>query len=133
MGGRGASSQSSKGGRGVRSLTDKRLASEIDRLGKVMEETSQAHVAYLQRRGGSKDDSDRYREAQARHSALMNESMRRLQQKAARNAAASTAKPKPAHTFVNGFGEATSRMISSPTYERAQRRTEKDVLRNMGY
>ncbi len=47
MGGRGASSQSSKASRGVRSLADKRLVSEIDRLGKVMEETAQAHVAYL--------------------------------------------------------------------------------------
>lgn len=132
MGGRGAMSQSSKAGVGVRSLTDKRLASEIDRLGKVMEETAQAHVAYLQRRGGSKADSDRHRKAAARYSALMNESMRRLQSKPARNAVASTAKPKPAHTFVNGFGEATSRKISTQTYERAQRRLEKDVLRNMG-
>ena len=62
----------------------------------------------------------------------MNESMRRLQSKPARNAVASTAKPKPAHTFVNGFEEATSRKISTQTYERAQRRLEKDVLRNMG-
>lgn len=132
MGGRGARSQSSRAG-GVSSLTDRQLSSEVDRLGKVMEETAHAHVAFLQGFGGSKAESDRYREAQARHSALMDESMRRLRSKAARNAAASTAKPKPAHTFVNGFGEATSRMISSPTYERAQRRTEKDVLRNMGY
>lgn len=114
---------------GGRSLTDRQLASEIDRLGKVMEETAQAHVAYLQRRGGSKADSDRYRKAQARYSELQNESMRRLQANAARN----TAKPKSAHTFVNGFGEATSRKISTQTYERAQRRLEKDVLRNMGY
>ncbi len=133
MGGRGASSQNSKASRGgVRSLTEKRLASEIDRLGKVMEETAQEHVAYLQRLGGSKADSDRHRKAAARYSALMNESMRRLQSKPARNAVASTAKPKPAHTFVNGFGEATSRKISTQTYERAQRRLEKDVLRNMG-
>lgn len=114
-------------------MTDKRLASEIDRLGKVMEETAQAHVAYLQRRGGSKADSERYRKAQARYSELQIESMRRIQAKPARNAVASTAKSKPVHTFVNGFGEATSRKISTQTYERAQRRLEKDVLRNMGY
>lgn len=132
MGGRGASSQSSKvsrGGGGVSSLTDRQLTSEIDRLGKVMEKTAQAHVAYLQRRGGSKADSDRYRKAQARYSELQNESMRRLQANTARK----TAKPKPAHTFVNGYGEATSRKISTQTYERAQRRLEKDVLRNMGH
>lgn len=133
MGGRGASSQSSKASRGGRSLTDRQLTSEISRLGKVMEETAQAHVAYLQRRGGSKADSDRYRKAQARYSELQNESMRRLQANAARKAAASTVKPKPAHTFVNGFGEATSRYITTGTYERARKRAEKAVLRNMGY
>lgn len=134
MGGRGASSQSSKASRGgVSSLTDRQLTSEISRLGKVMEETAQAHVAYMQRWGGSKADSDRYRKAQARYSELQNESMRRLQSKAARNAAASTAKPKPAHTFVNSFGEATSRYITTGTYERARKRAEKAVLRNMGY
>jgi len=134
MGGRGASSQSSKASRGgVSSLTDRQLTSEISRLGKVMEETAQAHVAYMQRWGGSKADSDRYRKAQARYSELQNESMRRLQSKAARKAATSAAKPKPAHTFVNGFGEATSRYITTGTYERARKRAEKDVLRNMGY
>lgn len=134
MGGRGASSQSSKASRGgVSSLTDRQLTSEISRLGKVMEETAQSHVAYMQRRGGSKADSDRYRKAQASYSELQNESMRRLQSKAARNAAASTAKPKPARTFVNGFGEATSRYVTTTTYERARKRAEKDVLRNMGY
>lgn len=121
---------------GGRSLTDRQLTSEIDRLSKVMEETAQAHVAYLQRRGGSKADSDRYRKAQARYSELQNERMRRLQANAARKAATNTAKPKSAHTFVNGFGEATHRYITTTTYERALKRTEKDVqkrLRNMGY
>lgn len=118
---------------GGRSLTDRQLASEIDRLGKVMGETAQAHVAYLQRRGGSKADSDRYRKAQARYSELQNESMRRLQANAARKSATSAAKPKPAHTFVNGFGEATSRYVTTGTYERARKRAEKAVLRNMGY
>lgn len=98
-----------------------------------MEETAQEHVAYLQRLGGSKADTVRHRKAAARYSALMNESMRRLQSKPARNAVASTAKPKPAHTFVNGFGEATTRYITSGTYEHARKRAEKDVLRNMGY
>lgn len=51
------------------------------------------------------------------------------------------AKPKPAgpiykaegKTPVNSFGEATSRYITSLSYERWQRRNDKDVLRNMGY
>lgn len=97
-----------------------------------MEETAQSHVAYLQGRGGSKADSDRYRKAQARYSQLQNESMRRLQAKAARNAAANAAKPKPTRTFVNGFGEATHRYITSDTYERAQRRMDKEIQGFMG-
>ena len=118
---------------GLTLFVTRRLASEISRLGKVMEETAQANVAYLQRRGGSKADSDRYRKAQARYSELQNERMRRLQANAVRKAATSAAKPKPAHTFVNGFGEATNRYVTTGTYERARKRAEKAVLRNMGY
>lgn len=36
-------------------------------------------------------------------------------------------------TFVNSYGEATRRYITSGTYERAQKRQSKSVLRNMGY
>jgi hypothetical protein len=97
-----------------------------------MEETAQSHVAYLQGRGGSRADSDRYRKAQARYSELQSESMRRLQAKAARNVAASATRAKPTHTFVNGFGEATSRYITNATYERALRRTEKEVQGFLG-
>ena len=132
MGGRGASSQSSKASRGVGSLTDRQLTSEIDRLGKVMEDTAQAHVAYLQERGGSKAESDRYRSAQKRYSQLQNESLRRLQNAAASKVATSAAKPKPAHTFVNGFGQATHRYITTDTYERAQRRLDKEIFGLLG-
>lgn len=36
------------------------------------------------------------------------------------------------HTFVNSYGEATKRKITTDTYERTQRRIEKAVLINMG-
>ena len=36
-------------------------------------------------------------------------------------------------TFVNSFGEATSREITSLSYKRALERETKAVLRNMGY
>lgn len=36
-------------------------------------------------------------------------------------------------TFVNSFGEATSRDITSASYKRALKRTEKAVLKNLGY
>ena len=35
-------------------------------------------------------------------------------------------------TFVNSFGEATTRNITSSTYERERRRREKAVRRNLG-
>ncbi len=91
-----------------------------------------AHVAFLQGFGGSKAESDRYREAQARRSQLVNERMRRLQAEAARNVAVRAAEQRPARTFVNSFGGATTRYVTSGTYERAIRRTEREVRGFMG-
>ena len=34
-------------------------------------------------------------------------------------------------TFVNNFGEATTRYVTSTTYEKAQKRLEKQVLNNL--
>ena len=34
--------------------------------------------------------------------------------------------------FVNSYGEATDRYITSPSYERALKRQQRDVARNMG-
>ena len=36
-------------------------------------------------------------------------------------------------TFVNSYGEATKRNITTSVYEQAQKRQQKAVLRNMGY
>lgn len=35
-------------------------------------------------------------------------------------------------TFVNSFGEATKREITSKSYKTSQKRIERDVLRNLG-
>ena len=40
---------------------------------------------------------------------------------------------KSNETFVNSYGEATKREITSRTYERAKKRQAKAILRNMGY
>lgn len=40
---------------------------------------------------------------------------------------------RPQKSGVNSFGEATRRVITTSTYERAMKRTEKAALRNMGY
>lgn len=36
-------------------------------------------------------------------------------------------------TFVNSYGEATNREITSATYKRQQTRLQKQILKNMGY
>ena len=97
-----------------------------------MEETAHAHVAFLQGFGGSKAESDRYREAQVMRSQLVNEQTRRLQAETARKAAVRAARERPARAFVNSFGEATTRYVTSGTYERAIRRTEREVQGFMG-
>lgn len=56
----------------------------------------------------------------------------RLQAEASRRAAANAAKPKPARTFINGFGQATHRYITTDTYERAQRRLDKEIFGLLG-
>lgn len=40
---------------------------------------------------------------------------------------------KKKKTFVNSFGEATRRTITTQSYERQRKRRTKSVLRNMGY
>jgi len=40
--------------------------------------------------------------------------------------------PKETRTFINGFGEATNKYITSSTYDRAERRRQKEVLAFMG-
>lgn len=40
---------------------------------------------------------------------------------------------KASKTFVNSYGEATKRNITTQGYEQAQKRQQKAVLRNMGY
>lgn len=37
------------------------------------------------------------------------------------------------HIFSNSFGEATKRYITSQTYEAAQKRQQRAIMRNMGY
>jgi predicted HNH restriction endonuclease len=39
---------------------------------------------------------------------------------------------KQEKTFINGFGEATNKYITSSTYERAEKRRQKEILSFMG-
>ncbi len=55
MGGRGSISS---GGKGFRSMTDEQLDSEIKRLGKVMEDTVDDHVANVDGRRINQDATE---------------------------------------------------------------------------
>lgn len=75
--------------------------------------------------GTTKEGYDKYREAQEEYAELLNLRSDLIQQELA-NA------PKPvveqsAKPYVNGFGEATTREITSPIWERDQRRRAKEV------
>lgn len=55
------------------------------------------------------------------------------QRRAATAAKAAEKQGSASKTFVNSYGKATTRGISATSYEGAQKRQQKAVLRNMGY
>lgn len=56
-----------------------------------------------------------------------NEEISRINAEQARRSAS-----KSSRTFVNSYGEATTRYVTSSTYERAQKRLKSDVERFIG-
>lgn len=149
MGGRGGSSASaaasrkatSTAGSSVAKMSDEQLdkelraiKAEMDKFNEVMAENASGHTGYLQGTPwGNKADHEAYVEAfnankslTARRNAIVDEQAKR------KHVAAAAQRPEP-KTFVNSFGEATHRYITSPTYERAQKRLDKMFLRNTGY
>lgn len=146
MGGRGAFSRthgvitSSSDGT-VTKMSDRQLDRQLksvnarmEKVSDVMLKTAYGHTGYLQGAPfGNKADYEAYVKASKEYG-LLREQMGAISSEQARriheNAMAKPLKPK---TFVNSFGEATTRYITSASYERAQKRAYKDVLRNMGY
>ena len=149
MGGRGASSGSTAQGGGAskiasttpQKLTDsqldkaishtdsqmKRASSKLDELSDRVTDarmsprqgrTERVNKAMAEYNEGSKI----FNELRDRKSALENEKAKRKRgnQSSARK------------TFVNSYGEATRRNITNQTYERAQKRLERDVARFLG-
>lgn len=136
MGGRGSTSMGGKlsraRGESARSYLE-RIDSRMGELADTMSETAPGHTGYLQGAPwGSASDHDQYVAAYNEHHRLQGERSLVLDEvaKEKHGRAASSDNGK---TFVNSDGEATTRYITSPAYERAQRRTERAVLRNMGY
>lgn len=132
MGGRGGSSMSAA--RKAKGRVEPAAKSDEQRLaqmGRIMERTARDHVAYSQGvPGASRFKSDAYASVLPRYQKLRSQVDQRRADGAAK---ASKKKGAASKTFVNSYGEATKRSITTSGYEQAQKRQQKAVLRNMGY
>ena len=133
MGGRGSSSAGAKSSKARGKSAQQSLKgidSRMAKLADTMSETAAGHTGYLQGAPtGSASDHRRYTAAQREYQRLQAERGRVLDELAKKKQVSNPA----GKTFVNSFGEATTREITTPTYERARRRMNRNVLRNMGY
>lgn len=103
----------------------------LEQMGRIMEKTARDHVAYTQGvPGASKFKSDAYTAVLPQYQKLRSRVEQRRVAQAAKAVKKQGGAPK---AFVNSYGEATTRSITAPSYERAQKRQQKAVLRNMGY
>ena len=136
MGGRGSSSASAGRSPGV--MTDRAISSELSRLkaavsaraGRMDGMEMDARDAERAGRGGEGDrimarwrrELDKNKADQSRIRDLQSEADRRYR----------AAHPVPKKTFVNSFGEATTREITTQSYKNAMRRNDRDVKSFMG-
>jgi predicted HNH restriction endonuclease len=72
-----------------------------------------------------------WREGSVKLKALLNE-LHQLEIKERNERVANEENVKETKTFINGYGEATNKYITSTTYERAEKRRQKEVLSFMG-
>lgn len=134
-------SASSVSGGHVAKMSDGQLDSQLksvnanmEKVSDVMLKTADGHTGYLQGSPfGNKADHEAYVKAFKEYGLLREQRDAILSEQARRNHERAMAQPLKAKTFVNSFGEATTRYITSASYERAQKRMDKDVLRIMGY
>ena len=106
----------------------------LEKVSDVMLKTADGHTGYLQGTPfGNKADHETYVKAskeygslRERRDAILGEQARRIHERTA-------AEPLKPRTFVNSYGEATKRSVTTSGYEQAQKRQQKAVLRNMGY
>lgn len=134
-------SASSVSGGPVAKMSDRQLDSQLksvnasmERVSDVMLKTAYGHTGYLQGSPfGNKADHEAYVKASKEYGLLREQRDAILSEQARRIHDSSIAKPLKPKTFVNSFDEATTRYITSASYERAQKRLDKDVLRIMGY
>lgn len=123
MGGRGGSSGAGGGGGSISALA----AKEKSLSAKMLEYSQKWHTYDKENPDGHREYMPKYFKAKEQWT----KAKKKLENARAKQMSKNK-KSKESHAFVNSFGEATKRNITSSTYERAMKRTEKDVLRNMG-
>nr|DAZ19100.1 MAG TPA: hypothetical protein [Caudoviricetes sp.] len=129
MGGRGSYSGVARKAGAARFTTVAQVDARMSELSAIMERTASDATGYPSGvPGATKSGYDEYRTAQSEFQRLQGVRANLLEREAATQRA-----DRSPRTFVNSFGEATSRYITTGTYERTRRRTDADVLRNMGY
>lgn len=134
-------SVSSAAGGPVAKMSDRQLDGQLksvkanmEKVSDVMLKTADGHTGYLQGTPfGNKADHEAYVKAskeygslRERRDAILGEQARRIHERTA-------VEPLKPRTFVNSYGEATKRSVTTSGYEQAQKRQQKAVLRNMGY
>ncbi len=101
----------------------------MNELSRIMQQTASDATGYANGiPGASAERAQQYRSAQREYQKLQGIRGEMMQNQAVRNNRESTNR-----SFVNSYGEATRREITSNVYEQSQRRLKQDVLRNMGY
>lgn len=129
MSGRGSVSMS--GGASLQKMSYSQLGSELKRvdsrmgeLGKIMERKAPGHTAFMTGMPGADEaDSRTYRSAQRKYQKLQGYQSKIIDEMVKKRPK-EKARPK---TFVNSFGEATTRMITTETYKRLQKRNEQEI------
>ena len=127
MGGRGASSGGASISRQI-TVYEKQMNSLGARMEKLARE---GRPSSIHPRGNERKMEEyykvqrQYNEIRRKHNTALNERARIQREKENR-------KTKENKTFVNSYGEATGRYITSPTYERAMKRQEKEILNFLG-
>ena len=135
MGGRGSASGISAGGRGNFSTQDlkKMSTDQLKKLDKQFNSAIQVQESIKSKELGKKEHpwdtpSKKYYNAQTKKVELQ-DAQRNVVKEIVRRKSEEAKKQKNTKTFVNSFGEATKREITSSTYERWQKKLSKQFMR----
>lgn len=129
MGGRGSSSSISKGNTNIQKGV-KQINNITDEMKKA-EQDMEKYVAYTSGLPEYNDETKRekYYEAQRKY----NELRKQLWEQQDKTAKQEVENVKKTKQFINADGEATKRKITTTTYEKAMKKLEKQVQKNMGW